>query len=137
MVHIMKKSIKSVLSIALVGSALVAGYKGGQLQQQSVENTKIVKLEKKNNEYKKSQSKLISITESTNSKYLTLIYRQHQLATMVNELAPNNAKLEVNELDDKKVSVNTLAYGTQDDTLTLIDGLDNQIHSSLNSLTVK
>lgn len=133
----MKKSIKSVLSIALVGSALVAGYKGGQLQQRSVENTKIVKLEKKNNKYKRSQSELISITKSTNSKYLTLMNRQHQLATMVNKLAPNNAKFEISELDDHKTSVDALAYGTQDDTLTLIDNLDNQLNASLNSLIVK
>lgn len=133
----MQKSIKSVLSITVVGLALVTGYKGGQLQQQSVENTKIVKLEKKNNEYKQSQSRLISITKSTNSRYLTLIYRQHQLATMVNELAPNNVKFEVSELDDHKTPVDALAHGTLDDTLTLIDNLDNQLNTSLNSFTVK
>lgn len=133
----MKKSIKLVLSVAAVGLALFTSYKGGQLQQQSAENAKIVKLEKKNNKYKKSQSELISITKSTNSKYLTLIYRQHQLATTVNKLAPNNAKFEVSELDDHKTPVDALAYGTQDDTLTLIDNLDNQLNASLNSITVK
>ena len=133
----MKKSIKLVLSVAAVGLALFTSYKGGQLQQQSTENAKIVKLEKKNNKYKKSQSELISITKSTSSKYLTLIYRQHQLATMVNKLAPNNVKLEVSELDDHKTPVDALAHGTQDDTLTLIDNLDNQLNASLNSLTVK
>jgi len=133
----MKKSIKLVLSVAAVGLALFTSYKGGQLQQQSVNNAKIVKLEKKNNKYKKSQSELISITKSTNSKYLTLIYRQHQLATMVNKLAPNNAKFEVIELDDHKTPVDALAHGTQDDTLTLIDNLDNQLNASLNSIIVK
>jgi len=133
----MKKSIKLVLSITVVGLALFTGYKGGQLQQQSTENAKIVKLEKKNKEYKQSQSQLIKTAESLNTKYLTLINRQHQLATTVNKFAPSNAKFEVSELDGKKVSVDTLAYGTQDDTLTLIDSLDNQLNASLNSLTVK
>lgn len=133
----MKKSIKSVLAVAVLGATLAVGYKGGQLQQQSVENTKIIKLGKKNKEYKHSQSQLIKTTESLNTKYLTLINRQHQLATVVNKLAPSNAKFEVNELDGKKVSVDTLAYGTQDDTLTLINNLDDQLHASLNSLTVK
>lgn len=133
----MKKSIKLVLSITVVGLALFTSYKGGQLQQQSAENAKIVKLEKKNNKYKRSQSKLISITEATSSKYLTLMNRQHQLATMINKLAPNNAKFEVSELDGKKTSVDALAYGTQDDTLTLIDNLDNQLNASLNSLIIK
>jgi len=115
----MKKSIKAVLTVAVLGATLTVGYKGGQTHQQVADNIK--------------QEKLVKVIKSQKVRTDGIIYRNTQLANTVQHLAPSNCILTIDELTGGTITVKALSRNL-DDTLTMLDKSDTQLDSTIKTI---
>ena len=115
----MKKSIKSVLTVAVLGATLAVGYEGGQTHQRSADNVK--------------QEQLIKVIKSQKVRTDGIIYRNTQLANTVQRLAPSNCVLAIDELTGGTITVKALSRNL-DDTLTMLDKSDTQLDSTIKTI---